>query len=153
MKKLQESLSKTLGIEYETESKNLPAIQTPSNVATYIDVVPVEDEEEAEDFQIARETLKAVMEKGDEAAELMLTIASDTEKARDFEVYATILKTMTDTTNSLYALHEKRKKMKETNERSVSDKSGGINVERAVFVGSPSELLKQMKEKQKAENG
>ena len=145
--KINETLSESLGIEYKKTTKNLPAIKKEEPVElSYVDVPDQANIDEQEDYDLARETYKKLMEKGEEAIESMLEISRDSEKARDFEVVGTLIKTISETTREMYDLQERRRRNKGLE---TGGGKSSINVEQAVFVGHHSDLLKRMKEKQK----
>jgi hypothetical protein len=153
--KLNEILSDALGTEYKTTTSNVvtvkatvivPTVQVP----TYIDVGTVEEQEAEEDFKKSRETYDNILSQGNEAVTKMLEIASEDETARSFEVVATLIKTMSDASKSFYDMHEVRRRMKES--RRPNADGGNFTIDKAVFVGSPRELLQQMKQKQLEES-
>ena len=57
------------------------------------------------------------------------------------------MKTISETTKDLYDLHKKTKELKEINNK-TSKSDGDITVEKAVFIGTPSDLLKKVKAEQ-----
>ena len=61
-----------------------------------------------------------------------------------------MMKTIADTTNNLYDLQKKTKEIK--NESKKPYDGGNVTVERAVFVGTTSDLLKKIKEGKNNEN-
>ena len=74
----------------------------------------------------------------------MKELARQSESPRAFEVFATMMKTIADTTNNLYDLQKKTKELKDEPQKKPHD-SGNVTVERAVFVGTTSDLLKKIK--------
>jgi hypothetical protein len=55
-----------------------------------------------------------------------------------------MLKNLSDMTDKLMALHEKRKKL-EADAKKNNQMAGGVSVDKAVFVGTTSDLLKEIK--------
>lgn len=139
MNKSNESLSKALGINpieivetkyeiIEPEQKNTSIVCNDAN----------------EDYQLSRTTFRNLIQQGNLALEDMKELARQSESPRAYEVFATMMKTIADTTNNLYDLQKKTKELK--NESKKPYDGGNVTVERAVFVGTTSDLLKKIKE-------
>jgi len=146
-KKVNESLSNSLGIEFIPETKPssnaVTVVKSQSTDVTYTEVLPQEDKESEDDFQKSRESIENVLEKGSDAIETMMAIAEEDETPRSFEVVATLLKTVSEASKDLYSLHETRKKLRDL--AGKKDQGGGFNIDKAVFVGSTKDVLQQMK--------
>lgn len=114
-------------VEYE-EGENLPARV---------------DRDVEYDYEYSRETHRGLIDQGQEALDGILKVAKESQHPRAYEVAATMMKNMSDMTDKLMALHEKRKALSGVKENSGG---GNINVDKAVvFTGSTSDLLKQIK--------
>jgi hypothetical protein len=87
-----------------------------------------------------------LIDKGNSAIEGITDLAKESESPRAYEVLATLIKTVADTTKDLYDLQKKTKDLK-TEEKKVAEASV-TNIDKAVFVGSTSDLLKQIKDKE-----
>jgi len=94
------------------------------------------------DYEKTRENLDELIERGKEALEDILSIAKDSEKARDFEVAATLIKTITDTNQSIIDLHKKIRVIANYKQQSENN----TTIKNALFVGSTTELSKLVKE-------
>lgn len=115
-------------VEYE-EQENLPATV---------------DRDVEYDYEYSRETHRELIDQGQEALEGILKVAKESQHPRAYEVAATLLKNMSDMTDKLMALQEKRKALSGT--KDTGGGNGSINVDKAiVFSGSTSDLLKQIK--------
>ena len=79
--------------------------------------------------------------------ESLTDLAKESESPRAYEVLATMMKTIADTTKDLYDLQKKTKDLK--GEKKAEGPS--VTVEKAVFVGTPSDLLKKIKEEKSNE--
>ena len=150
---LEKNLSDALGIEHDVPVK----VETKQEVIPYSEpeVLSSEDDQE-EDYRLARKVLRNLIEKGNDAIDEITMIAKQNESARAFEVVSTLIKTVGDTTKDLYALQKQKKDLiqsptKDSDPRVKGDQ-GSINVEQAVFVGSAAELLSALKNK-KEEDG
>lgn len=133
MNKTHNALSEALGIENAVEiipPKQVEVINTPH-----------EDNDIEADYNLSRKTFRSLIDKGNAAMENLTDLAKESESPRAYEVLATMMRTIADTTKDLYDLQKKTKDLKgEKKEETV------VNVEKAVFVGSPSDLLKKIKE-------
>lgn len=94
------------------------------------------------DYEKTRENLDDLIERGKEALDDILSIAKDSEKARDFEVAATLIKTITDTNQSIIDLHKKIREISNFKQQSENN----TTIKNALFVGSTTELSKLVKE-------
>jgi hypothetical protein len=79
--------------------------------------------------------------------ESLTDLAKESESPRAYEVLATMMRTVADTTKDLYDLQKKTKDLRDDGRKEQPN----VTVEKAVFVGSPTDLLKKIKE-QKNEN-
>ena len=136
MKKLNDNLSQIFDIEpIKIEQTNTEIVEVETNIIS-------EDELES-DFGIARNNIKNLLTKGDNAIDNLLKVAEESEHPRAYEVVATLMKTMADLNKDLLDLRKKKqdlsgKKTVETN---------NTNIDKAVFVGSTTDLIKLLKDK------
>jgi hypothetical protein len=72
----------------------------------------------------------------------LLLVADASEHPRAYEVAANLIKTMADLNKDLLDIQKKRKDLNGTSRQT---ESGPINVDKAVFVGSTTELIKMIK--------
>ena len=129
-------LSEVLGTEFD---KNVPVVKEKEQ-----EILPViSTNDAAEDYRMARRTLQNLIRKGDMAIDDIHDLAKQTEKARDYEVMATLMRTVADSAKDLYDLQKKQKEL------NTDSRHGGISVDKAVFVGTPTEMLKRFKEQNK----
>jgi replicative DNA helicase len=137
------ALAKTIGIEIEevkpSKEKTLPKIVEKEKT--------VENTDQVEDYVLGRKTLRNLIETGTTSLEDMKDLARQSESPRAYEVLSTLMKTISEVTKDLYDLQKKTKELNEPKNPQTDDR-GSINVERAVFVGSSSELLRKIKEEQ-----
>ena len=97
-----------------------------------------------EDYNIARDNLKSLLNKSDEAMDHMMQVAAEAEHPRAFEVLATMFKTSADMTTQLIDLQKKRHELdKLNNEESTRPNMTQNNL----FVGSTAELQKMLAKK------
>jgi len=132
MKKLNDSLSEIFDIEpLETKS---------TAVVTQTTEIVVGDEVET-DAALARKNIKSLLDKGSNAIDNLLLVAQESEHPRAYEVAANFIKTLADLNKDLLDVQKKKSDL-----RPQQTTNQSINVEKAVFVGSTAELLKQIRE-------
>lgn len=120
------------------EEKPLPAVvEKPSNTS-----IANLDNDLDEDYNEARDTLKDLVKKGNDAIDHLLAIATDTEHPRAFEVVATLIKNTAEANEKLLTMQKAVRDMK-----NIKAKDAGVNVDKAIFVGSTAELNKLLKAK------
>lgn len=133
MKKTNEKLSEILDIEPIIFDKS-NEIQTVETNINSID----------DDSEFARQNIRQLIEKGNDAIDGILNVAKASDHPRAYEVAANMLKHLTDMNKDLMEI-QKRKKDLQPKE---SAPTNGINVDKAVFVGSTKELVKLLKSKE-----
>ena len=134
MKKLGENLSKILDIEDVQSKDDLPQIVSKNEI-----VITNEIDSDAE---FARNNIKELIEKGNDAFTDLLKVAKESEHPRAYEVAAGFFKNLADLNKDLLELQKRKKDLKPESE----NKSQNINVDKAVFVGSTADLVKLIKE-------
>jgi Terminase DNA packaging enzyme len=137
---VEKNLSDALGIEHLP----VPKEEVKTEVVEYVEA---SNEDGDEDYRLVRNTLRNLIEKGNDALEDISTIARQNESARGFEVVANLIKTVGETSKDLYNLQKMKRDLKEPDPATDPRKKSadGINVEQAVFVGSAAELLSAIK--------
>lgn len=147
MNEIDKNLSTILEVEVVGEVETIE----PETVSTEVVPLTVEDENlpmvrdpkrDLEfDYEVSRETHRELLEAGQEALAELLKVAKESQHPRAYEVVGQMLKNLSDMTDKLMDL---QKKMKELEGRKDND-APQVNVDKAVFVGSTSDLLKQIK--------
>jgi hypothetical protein len=133
--KSSDIIAKSLGIGNEIE------IILPKQTEPIINT-PHEDDDVKADYNLSRRTFRDLINKGNQAIENLTDLAKESESPRAYEVLATMMRTIADTTKDLYDLQKKTKDLKGEDKKEQPN----VTVEKAVFVGSPSDLLKKIKE-------
>lgn len=133
MKKMNDNLSEIFDVE------PMELIEAPKT-----QIVPVEktDSTVTNDFEEARKNTKSLIQKADTALDNLLMVANQSEHPRAYEVAANLIKTLGDLNKDLLELQ--KRKMDLTGEKKDAGKTV---IDKAVFVGNTSELLKMIKEK------
>lgn len=134
MKKLGENLSKLLDIEDVSSKEQLPQVLPKT------EVVLVDDVET--DVQYARQNIKDLIEKGNGAFADLLHVAKESEHPRAYEVAAGFFKNLADLNKDLLELQKRKRDLKPE----LKNETQNINVDKAVFVGSTTDLVKFIKE-------
>ena len=127
MKNTNEKLSEVLNVE--------PIEIVPKTIPNITEVSTVDD-----DAEYARTNIRELIEKGNVAMDNLLHVAKESEHPRAYEVAANMLKNLTDMNKDLLEIQKRKKELKpQTTQQNIS-------VDKAVFIGSTTELLKQLKE-------
>ena len=133
MKQLNENLSKLLDVE--------PIDMTPIEVLpAVVDEVSESKADIDEDFEFARKNMKDLIKQGNSAVEQIISVAKATDHPRAYEVVATLINSVAAMNKDLMDIRKKKQDI--TGEK----KAQNINVDKAVFVGSTAELIRQIKE-------
>lgn len=142
MSNLEKTLSETLNVEIEKEEEieNLPVVESKN------EITPIEQAAE-EDTEFARDNIKNLINKGSIALDNLLQVARESEHPRAYEVAATMIKNLSDSNKDLLDLQKKRKDLSPNND-SIVGNTKNMNIDKAVFVGSTTELVKFLKNKQ-----
>jgi hypothetical protein len=140
MNKVNNTLSNALGIEPTSKQVEiLPPVSVPS-----VQPEPTEDQEDQKnDYVLARRTFRDLIDKGNDAIEGISDLAKQSESPRAYEVMATLMKTVAETTKDLFDLQKRKKDLAGGNEKKLDETA--ITIDKAVFVGTTAELLKKVK--------
>jgi hypothetical protein len=93
-------------------------------------------------YQQSKENLQGIIDQGKEAMDEILQIAKVGQHPRAFEVYGTILKNMVDANKELLAIQKQMREME-----GIKKETNNTTIDKAIFVGSTSELSKLLKGK------
>jgi len=126
MKKLNDTLSEVLDIE-PIKYNNTEIITTINNVDS--------------DADFARKNIRELIEKGNLAVDGILNVAKESEQPRAYEVVATLIKNLSDLNKDLMEIQKRKNDLIPQENKN----SNSLNVDKAVFVGSTTELVKFLK--------
>ena len=101
-----------------------------------------QSEEQNPDAHYSRANYYNLIEKGNEALDGILEVAKESQHPRAYEVAANMIKNLSDVTEKLMILQKQQQELKSKEEQATQT---NINVDKAVFVGSTAELLRQLK--------
>jgi hypothetical protein len=128
MKKLDQNLSDVFDIE------PIDSVQMSQ------EIVPINNPVVTDDADFARTNIRDLISTGNSALNNLLTVAKESEAPRAYEVAATLIKNLSDLNKDLMEIQKRKQDL--TGE---STKNKNINVDKAVFVGSTTELVKFLK--------
>ena len=124
------------------EVLNITAEVMPVKVAEEKkEIVMPTDKDPDTDFEVGRENLYKLLDKGNEAIDGILALAKEGEHPRAYEVAGQLIKTVSEVSQNLLDLQEKLKKIKDV------PNTGPKSVTNALFVGSTTELTRLLKNK------
>jgi hypothetical protein len=129
-----------------------PVPQTGLVVTGTAPVVPVDPHTEDlnNDVDYARKQLKSLIDDARSAINGALELATAGSEARPYEVVATLIQSAVQANKELIVVHETRKKtLKTDKEAQKVDGGTTINIDKAVFAGRASDLLRELHEVKK----
>jgi hypothetical protein len=129
--KMDDNLNKVFNLD------TMPAIKK-------LDMLPVVSvpgvEEREEDFDLARSTMRNLINKNEAVLNDLVDLARNSESARVYEVAGQLIKTQAEMAKDLMTLHKQKKEVE-------GDRSESQNIKtqnNIVFAGSTSDLLKMI---------
>ena len=138
--KLNEALNIAAAVA-DAESDQIIATTQEFQTKENTELVIPHDKDPDSDFEIGRANLYKLLDKGNDAIDGILALAKEAEHPRAYEVAGQLIKTVADVSKDLLELQEKLKKIKDV------PNTGPKSVTNALFVGSTTELQKQLKDK------
>ena len=125
MNKLNQTLSDVLDVEpINYQTTEIVEVKTP-----------VED-----DAEFARTNIRDLISKGNSAIDNLLLVANASEHPRAYEVAAGLIKNLADLNKDLLEIQKRKRDLDPTH-----SKGNTTNIDKAVFVGSTTELVKFLK--------
>jgi len=150
--KKNDRLASALGIEVQEVQVEAQEVLPPVTINQLENMSSDKPEEpgyevvdQREDYQLSRKTFRDLIDRGNGAIDGIADLARQSDSPRAYEVLATLMKTVADTTEQLFALQKKVKELNKDDSGRKRLDDTNINVERAVFVGSTAELLRKVK--------
>jgi len=101
------------------------------------------EHDQENDYDLARQTLRNLIIKGEGTLDDMINFARNSEHPRAYEVTGQLIKTMADTAKDLLNIHKQVKDIK--GKESANPQIGTQN--NVVFAGSTEDLLKMLNKK------
>ncbi len=130
MKKLNKNLSEIFDVEpiQEQTVETLPVV-----IEDNINQVDA-------DAEFARNNMRELISNGNKALTDLASVANQSESPRAYEVLATMMKNLAEMNKDLLELQKRKREL-----APQSETTKGVNIDKAVFVGSTTELLKMIK--------
>jgi len=133
MSEVDKNLSNILNTDY------IPVVKEESKSVT---IHEPDRSDNNPDALYSRANYYNLIEKGNEALDGILEVAKESQHPRAYEVAANMIKNLSDVTEKLMILQKQQHELKPKEEQATQT---NINVDKAVFVGSTAELLRQLK--------
>jgi hypothetical protein len=141
MSTFEKNMEEIFDVAAKVETPPVPVVKKETLPAA------VSEENLKEDLADAYEQTKAnlqdLIEQGKDAMEEILAVAKNSQHPRAFEVYGTLLKNVVDANKELLSVQKQMRDMDKKN-----SPSGSTTIDKAIFVGSTSELNKLIKGKE-----
>ena len=116
---------------------DLPAEDNTPATTSIINYNPAEVEQD-DDFQLARTTLRNLINKNEDVITELIHISKNSEHPRAFEVTGQLIKTQTEIAKELVGLYKTKKDINKIDKK-ISNQTNNI-----VFAGSTSDLMKMI---------
>ena len=116
MSNIDDKLNEALNIAAKiADAENDQIIATTQDFQTEenTELVIPQDKDPDSDFEIGRENLYKLLDKGNDAIDGILALAKEGEHPRAYEVAGQLIKTVADVSKDLLELQEKLKKIKD----------------------------------------
>ena len=133
MKNDYSELDKTFNVEGK--------IVEVEKVKEELSITPIKSDDIQKDYEYTRANLYSLIEKGQEAINGIMELAGEGGSARAYEVAGQLIKSVGDVTDKLIDLQKKLKDVEDETTKTTNNVTNN-----AVFVGSPSELSKLLKQ-------
>ena len=161
-----ESLNELLGIPDELTAPGaaslvstqaddvVPAQATAAPVVEVVEAeIPKHEQELEEDMQAARKNLKSIATSAAQAAKAAILLAESGDSAKAFEAVAKMTEAIVTANKELIEIHRTRKEtLKKANTKESllpTTPQGPVNIEKAVFIGRASDLLRELRQMDK----
>jgi hypothetical protein len=141
--RLNDKLSDFLEIENKIEEASKEIIQKQKTNIEEVKHSEIREQDLVDDYTEHRETLKELVNQGQEALQNLLLLAKESEHPRAYEVTGQLLKTTADLTKDLIELQVTMNKIENSKDGGKPQKV----VNNAILVGSTNDLLEQLKGK------
>lgn len=139
---MADSISKALGIDMDEE------VIPPRPDNRYVAIIEHSDpkrdltKDQIDDYELVRNTLRFVVKNGAQALKRITEIAEVKDEALPFDTVARLTKAVVDSTRELKELHINTDGSK-TIKQDISQPATTQNIDKAVFIGTPNDLLKR----------
>lgn len=140
MSTLEKSMESIFDLPPLTKSDN-PIQETNSKLPISLPVSESDLNNDLKDaYEQTKDNLQDLIDQGKDAMEEILQIAKEGQHPRAFEVYGSLLKNVVGANKELLNVQKQMREME-----NAGKKSGPTNIDKAVFVGTPSDLNKLLR--------
>lgn len=140
MKKLNQKLSEVLDIDpIPIESSENQIVESNTELLN-------SENQINDDTEFARQNLIDLIDKGNNAVDHIIRVAIESEHPRAYEVASGLIKNLSDLNKDLLEIQKRRKDL-----MPKSADSKNVNIDKAVFIGSTTDLIKMLKQSKKEE--
>lgn len=129
-------------------ASNTALIDAENTSIVVAEPVQTPDEKLEADFESARANIQQMTKDVTNAAKSAILLAESGDSPRAYEVVATMLTAIVNANKELVHLH-KAKQDAAPQEKTESEAGGNISIDKAVFVGRASDLLRELRQIQK----
>jgi hypothetical protein len=129
-------------LEGETDTREITVYKEPEEG---------EDIEGKADYELARDNYQEMMRLGMMGLDGISRVSQGTETPEHFEALAKVLKEVAKVNKEMVELHVIKREIlssKPSQSKQKADSGSAINVDKAVFVGTPADLLKRLEEEE-----
>lgn len=98
--------------------------------------------DQEEDYQLARQTMRKLLMKGEDTLETLIELSKSSEHPRTYEVAGQFMKTLSDVSKDLMGLQKQVKDLKADEPVKIGTQNNNV-----VFAGSTNELMKMLGKK------
>jgi hypothetical protein len=128
------------------DAPSLPKVLEREQTAITVQSTPV-DEKLDTDFEFAREKMRDLIKKGQEAVDSAIMLATSGDAPRAYEVVGNMIGVIIDANKQLIDIHKTKRDTQQVGAPTArADGSGGsVNIDKAVFVGRASDLLREIR--------
>ncbi len=131
MSEVDKNLAEILNTDY------IPAVKEENKSVTIHESDRSADNPDAD---YSRSNYYNLIERGNEALEGILEVAKESQHPRAYEVAANMIKNLSDVTEKLMILQRQQQELQPKQQAPTN-----IAIDKAVFIGSTADLLKQIK--------
>lgn len=148
-KKTDRAISKALGIVVSERTDVLEGEimneMIPSNTEIVVTEKEPIDARLEQDYLDARDRMTDLVNKANSAIEEIMFVAKESEQPRAYEVVAKLIETAAKVQGDIIDLHKKKREAYGKNDTTPRHTEKGINVDKAIFVGTSKEMLELAK--------
>ena len=129
------------------ENSGLPKVLEQESTTVTVRSTPV-DEKLDTDFEFARDKMRDLIKKGQEAVDSAIMLAQSGDSPRAYEVVGGMITAIIQANKELIQIHKTKRDTQDTGNAPLLPREGsgsGVNIERAVFIGKASDLLREIR--------